>query len=369
MPRLASTFLTLATLTSGSLLLAPRTAAADNSCASARVMVVLDKSSSMQTGEIGNSTKWSIAVGGLGQVLSAYDSKAEFGLMTFPSPNQCAPGALDVTPALGNRTQILSALAAPPPSAGNYTPMAQTLEAAANLPALQTSAGARHVILITDGWQYCYPYDPATRFDGIPAVETLTGQGVTTWVVGFGAEVDSAALNKMAVAANTARPGCNPANTDPASPDQCYFQVDNAAELVTALNTIAGSISAETCDGVDNDCDGRIDQDLSRSCSTACGVGTETCESGGWVGCSAPKPSTEKCDGVDNNCDGQVDEAGPDLCGGTDVCVNGACQPPNGDVDDGSMQAGCGCASGAPDVGSFAPFLVLGALLIRRRRR
>ena len=50
-------------------LLAPAAADAADSCAPARVMVVLDKSSSMQTGVINNQTKWSIAVGGLGQVL------------------------------------------------------------------------------------------------------------------------------------------------------------------------------------------------------------------------------------------------------------------------------------------------------------
>ncbi|MBL0214857.1 MAG: VWA domain-containing protein [Myxococcales bacterium] len=363
-----SRLLALAALSTTALLLAPQAAEAD-SCSAPRVMVILDKSSSMQTGTIGTQTKWSVAVDGLGQVLNAHQAKAEFGLITFPRAGQCSPGQVDVAPAMSNRTQILNALTTPPPEAGNYTPMAQTLETAAADPSLAPSAAARHVILITDGWQYCVPYDPATRYDGVPAVETLTQQGVTTWVVGFGAEVDPVALNRMAVAANTARPGCNPNNTDAGAPDNCYFQVDNAAELVTALNAIAGSISGETCDGVDNDCNGQVDDNLSRSCSSACGVGSESCSAGAWGGCNAPQPKAETCDGVDNDCDGQVDEPDAALCPSGEVCTNGMCEP-GGNGETGDMQAGCSCnSSGLPNAGTFAPWLVLGALLIRRRRR
>ena len=225
------------------------------------------------------------------------------------------------------------------------------------------------MVLITDGWQYCVPYDPQTRYDGVPAVETLTAQGVRTWIVGFGAEVDPVALNRMAVAANTARPGCNPLSTDAAASNNCYFQVDNAQELIQALNTIAGSISGETCDGIDNDCNGQVDDNLSRSCSNACGVGSETCSAGNWGGCDAPQPKAEACDGVDNDCDGQVDEPDGPLCPTGEACVDGSCQPGNGEGE-GAMQAGCSCdSSGVPNAGTFAPWLVLGALLIRRRRR
>jgi uncharacterized protein (TIGR03382 family) len=346
-----------AALTS-TILIAPHLAAADDSCTPARVMVVLDKSSSMQTGTIGGATKWNIAVDGLGQVLDAYDAKAEFGLMTFPRPNQCSPGGLDVTPRLSAKTAIMGALTTPPPTSGNYTPMAQTLEVAASEPSLQSTTGPRHVVLITDGWQYCDPYDPATRFDGTPAVQQLVAQGITTWIVGFGGEVDATALNRMAVAAGTARPGCDPASTDAAAPNNCYFQVDNSTELVTALTAIAGNISAEICDGLDNDCDGQVDEELTRGCSSACGSGVETCQAGTWAGCDAPAPTAETCDGNDNDCDGVVDQG--DVCGGD--------EPPNGET--GGVEAGCNCDSGAmPDAGAFAPFAVLGFVLLGRRRR
>ncbi len=78
-----------------------------------------------------------------------------------------------------------------------------------------------------------------------------------------------------------------------------------------------------SCDGLDNDCDGKVDEEIpARSCSTKCGTGYETCQNGRFQGCDAPKPAIEICgDGIDNDCDGSHDNG----------C---AVEPPDGATDE-----------------------------------
>ena len=71
--------------------------------------------------------------------------------------------------------------------------------------------------------------------------------------------------------------------------------------------------AAELCDGVDNDCDSGIDEDDpggGQECtlggSGACQTGLTRCSNGSLI-CVAFGP-TETCDGLDNDCDGSVDE-------------------------------------------------------------
>jgi MYXO-CTERM domain-containing protein len=76
--------------------------------------------------------------------------------------------------------------------------------------------------------------------------------------------------------------------------------------------------AAEICDGKDNDCDGKIEQNLTRSCYTGaagtekqspCKTGTQTCANGSYGACVGEIiPKQEVCDKVDNDCNGQVDD-------------------------------------------------------------
>lgn len=70
--------------------------------------------------------------------------------------------------------------------------------------------------------------------------------------------------------------------------------------------------STEVCDGLDNDCDNSVDEDFAvgDSCGLgACAGGTFVCSGLSDAICSTDDQSTsEVCDGIDNDCDGTVDE-------------------------------------------------------------
>ncbi|MFA5762982.1 MAG: MopE-related protein, partial [Bacilli bacterium] len=89
--------------------------------------------------------------------------------------------------------------------------------------------------------------------------------------------------------------------------------------------------AVEICDGFDNDCAGLVDEGLG---TTTCGLGVcahtvNNCEGGAAQTCNPFQgKTTETCDGLDNDCDGDTDEGLYLACGGAEgvTCVDpGGC--------------------------------------------
>jgi len=366
-------------------------ALAQGNCEYPRALLVVDRSSSM-TGTIGGVTKWNIAEDAINTMTGNFGGGIDFGLMIYPGPSgtgangiegdvpacfgepcsvnepQCTTGEVVVGIGRNTTAQIRDVLTQDP-RGGAYTPTWQSLQAAAGYAPLGNVNYRRFVILVTDGWQCCGVYTvngtqectnaASERYIAVEKVTQLKQQGVTTYVVGFGASVDATMLNRAANAAGTARPGCDSTAANP-----CYYQASNHAQLSEFLDSIARQISAETCDGLDNDCDGQVDG-IVQECNTACGPGLRTCENGRWGDCDAQAPLPESCNGEDDDCDGRIDEDIPPqacntACGpGTATCVGGewvnctARQPVPEECDglidddcDGQIDEGCVCTEG-----------------------
>ena len=93
-----------------------------------------------------------------------------------------------------------------------------------------------------------------------------------------------------------------------------------------------------TCDGLDNDCDGTVDNGLiAPQCPEQRGVcagAMQACDgASGWQACSAGvylahntayQATETACDGLDNDCDGSVDEGCPQCTPTTPVILNSA---------------------------------------------
>jgi hypothetical protein len=161
----------------------------------------------------------------------------------------------------------------------------------------------------------------ATAFDGGDAtaeagLDSSTDGASGAWTSGDSSSVD-ASPDDTGTAADTG-------TTDDADSDVATVEAGPSCVPTT-----------EVCNGSDDDCDGKVDEDVAetpigQSCSNGgkgvCAMsGTQICFNGA-PKCSAPPPmpSAEICDGIDNDCQNGIDDAFPEK-GMTCTVGEGAC--------------------------------------------
>ena len=339
-----------------SLIAAP---AAAQQCEKPNMMIVLDRSGSMGSTCNPPNTKWANAVGAINFILGNFSSSLRFGLSLFPSDGGCGAGIVNVDVGDSTASLITTQLNNNPPEPDCYgkTPIAATLMGLKLYRPLKEIDRRNYVMLIADGMETCAA-DPDN--DPVTATADLYNSGIKTYVIGFGSGVDAGVLNAVAQAGHTGS----------------YYAADNQNQLQQAMDAIINEALVEICDDRDNDCDGSTDETWGQK-GQLCTVTQGGCVGEGVYVCNAAQdgvecnaqinPTPEVCDGLDNDCDGVVDNGFPDqdtdgytTCtdcddtnpavnpGATEVC-NGIDDDCDGAVDEDDPTMGDPCGSGTDE--------------------
>jgi len=200
----------------------------------ADLLLVVDKSGSMDDRLDSGERKWPTMRDALTTVVEQYQNGIRFGLMLYPQGDSCIAGDVDAQVAMQNAGPISGELDATSPEGG--TPTHTTLAGARSYYGGVTSPGARYVLLATDGEPNCGdPLDDEvpTVTESIAAIGDLRGDGIMTFVLGFGGSVNNHpdVLQSMADAGGTGD----------------YFAANSPDELAAALGAIAGEVGLPSC--------------------------------------------------------------------------------------------------------------------------
>jgi hypothetical protein len=217
------------------------------------------------------------------------------------------------------------------------TPLAGALDAVADYlePIIRCDGGIPcrkyGVILLTDGAESCQG-DPVASATALR--NTVAGVPISTYVVGFSVlPSEQAQLNAIASAGGTGT---------------AFFASDEDGLSNALASIIAASTNFEKCNGLDDDCDGLVDEDFpdkGAPCDDGgkgvCkGTGVRVCNGAGdgtvcQITTPGQQPGTEVCNGLDDNCNGLIDENGVcQVCVPTVEVCNGLDDDCNGSIDD-----------------------------------
>jgi hypothetical protein len=205
------------------------------------LLLTLDRSCSMKQKLSGtNTTKWEAAVAAVTHAVSTYDTTIRWGATLFPdtSGDSCTQDAIPFPIADGNAQAITAALTgslnpANPlyPSGPCVTNIDTGVEQAATDPALADAGRSSYLMLVTDGMQAnCSSGGGNNGTEA--AIQALHDmKHVTTFVVGFGSDVDATELNKLAVLGGAPRAGATK-----------FYKADTAMELDQVFQSIAQNV-------------------------------------------------------------------------------------------------------------------------------
>tara|TARA_R110002096_G_scaffold436021_1_gene665164 strand:- start:12665 stop:13648 length:984 start_codon:yes stop_codon:yes gene_type:complete len=193
------------------------------------IMLVLDKSGSMGEPLVnGSSTsKWDVMRNAMASIVANNGANVNFGLMMFPSNNDCGVSDPNVTPALNNVGPILNQMNNTGPS--GRTPTHQSLQKARDyFDGQPVNPDGRIVILATDGLPVCSSINQS-----VDVIESLVQRSIKTYVLGFGfGNADVSGMLEMAIAGGT---------------NQLY-SADSPDELNLALDSILGDVTIPSCE-------------------------------------------------------------------------------------------------------------------------
>lgn len=202
------------------------------------MLITLDRSCSM-TSKVGTLTKWAIAVGALNTMMTKYAAKIRFGITLFPDTDAdtCKQGAIPVEPGPGNETKISTMLTnalktGDPlfPDGPCVTNIDTAFQQVTGSTSLKDKTRPNFVLLVSDGAQSSGCSAAGGDAGTEKFIAGLLKLGIKTAVIGFGAGVDGAQLDKFAVAGGMPSTGATK-----------FYKAEDAATLDAALAAIAGA--------------------------------------------------------------------------------------------------------------------------------